>query len=107
MTKNEALKAVAKGLVDLSYAVLNLIDQEEPTNVVNEEPTTIKEEAKAETIKLEDVRAVLSKISRAGKVAEMKALLAEYGVTKLSDVDPANYPALLSEANKIAEAVNA
>ena len=103
MTKNEALKAIAKGLVDLSYAVLNLIDQEEPTSVVNEEPATVKEE----TIKLEDVRAVLSKISRAGKVAEMKALLAEYGVTKLSDVDPANYPALLSEANKIAEAVNA
>ncbi|MBR0185283.1 MAG: hypothetical protein IJQ24_04570 [Synergistaceae bacterium] len=103
MTKNEALKAVAKRLVDLSEAVLNLIDQEEPTSVVNEEPATVKEE----TIKLEDVRAVLSKISRAGKVAEMKALLAEYGVTKLSDVDPANYPALLSEANKIAEAVNA
>ena len=121
MTKNEALKAIAKGLVDLSYAVLNLIDPEEPTSVVNEdtttieEPTTINEKPtdikadakKAEAIKLEDVRAVLSKISRAGKVAEMKALLAEYGVTKLSDVDPANYPALLSEANKIAEAVNA
>ena len=107
MTKNEALKAVAKRLVDLSEAVLNLIDQEEPTSVVNEEPATVKEDAEAEAIKLEDVRAVLSKISRAGKVAEMKALLAEYGVTKLSDVDPANYPALLSEANKIAEAVNA
>ena len=105
MTKNEALKAVAKGLVDLSEAVMSLIDKEDATTI--EEPTTIKEEAKAETIKLEDVRAVLSKISRAGKVAEMKALLAEYGVTKLSDVDPANYPALLSEANKIAEAVNA
>ena len=107
MTKNEALKTVAKRLVDLSEAVLNLIDQEEPTSVINEEPASVNEEAKAEAIKLEDVRAVLSKISRAGKVAEMKALLAEYGVTKLSDVDPANYLALLSEANKIAEAVNA
>ena len=104
MSKNEALKAVAKGLVDLSEAVLNLIAPEEPAK---EEPADIKEDVKAESIKLEDVRAVLSKISRAGKVAEMKALLAEYGVTKLSDVDPANYPALLSEANKIAEAVNA
>ena len=119
MTKNEALKAVAKGLTDLSEAVLNLVDatpdKEKPATI--EEPTTIEEETtdiradpkdvKEEAIKLEDVRAVLADISRAGKVAEMKALLAEYGVTKLSDVDPANYSALLSEAKKISEAVNA
>ena len=103
MTKNEALKAVAKELTDLSEAVLNLVD----ATPAKEEPTTIEEEPTAEAIKLEDVRAVLSKISRAGKVAEMKALLAKFGVTKLSDVDPLEYPDLLAEAKKIAEAVNA
>ena len=103
MTKNEALKAVAKELTDLSEAVLNLVD----ATPAKEEPTTIEEEPKAEAIKLEDVRAVLADISRAGKVAEMKALLAKFGVIKLSDVDPLEYPALLAEAKKIAEAVNA
>ena len=119
MTKNEALKTIAKELTDLSEAVLNLVDAtpdkkgpatiEEPTTI-EEETTDIKAEPKdvrEEAIKLEDVRAVLADISRAGKTSEMKALLAEYGVTKLSDIEPANYPALLSEAKKISEAVNA
>ena len=82
---------------------------EEPTTI-EEETTDIKADPKdvrEEAIKLEDVRAVLADISRAGKVAEMKALLAKFGVTKLSDVDSLEYPDLLAEAKKIAEAVNA
>lgn len=36
--------------------------------------------------------------SRAGHTAEVKALLTKHGADKLSDIDPAEYPALLADA---------
>ena len=59
-----------------------------------------KEELKPE-IKLEDVRAVLAEKSRAGHTAEVRTLLQKYGAAKLSAVDPANYEALLKDAEVI------
>ena len=47
---------------------------------------------------LEKVRAVLAEKSRAGHTAEVRALLIKHGADKLSDIDPAEYPALLADA---------
>ncbi len=47
---------------------------------------------------LEEVRAVLAEKSRAGHTAEVRALLIKHGADKLSDIDPAEYPALLADA---------
>ena len=47
---------------------------------------------------LEQVRAALAEKSRAGHTAEVKALLLKHGADKLSDIDPAEYPALLADA---------
>ena len=52
----------------------------------------------AEPLTLEQVRAVLAEKSRAGHTAEVKALLLKHGADKLSDIDPAEYPALLADA---------
>lgn len=49
-------------------------------------------------LKLEEVRAVLAEKSRAGHTAEVRALLNKHGADKLSDIDPAEYPALLADA---------
>ena len=59
-----------------------------------------KEKSKPE-IKLEDVRAILAEKSRAGHTAEVRALLQKYGAAKLLTVDPANYEALLKDAEVI------
>lgn len=59
-----------------------------------------KKESKPE-LKLEDVRAVLAEKSRAGHTAEVRALLKKYGATKLSEIDPANYEALMKDAEVI------
>jgi hypothetical protein len=59
-----------------------------------------KEKPKPE-IKLEDVRAVLAEKSRAGHTAEVRTLLQKYGAEKLSAVDPANYEALMKDAEVI------
>ena len=53
---------------------------------------------------LDEVRAALAEKSRAGYTADVKALIAKYGADKLSDVDPANYEALLQESEVIGNA---
>ena len=63
-----------------------------------EAPT--KNEPKHE-LKLEDVRAVLAEKSRAGHTAEVRALLKKYGAAKLSEIAPANYEALMKDAEVI------
>lgn len=58
-----------------------------PSSVPEEKPLT-----------LEEVREVLAEKSRAGHTAEVRALLIKHGADKLSDIDPAEYPALLADA---------
>ena len=50
---------------------------------------------------LEAVRAVLANKSRAGYTAQIRSLLQKYGADKLSVVDPANYKALLADAEEL------
>jgi hypothetical protein len=53
---------------------------------------------------LEAVRAVLANKSRAGFTAQIRSLLQKYGANKLSGVDPANYKALLADAEGLTDA---
>lgn len=55
-------------------------------------------------LKLEDVRAVLAEKSRAGHTAEIRQLLQKYSANKLSEIDPANYKALLKDAEVLSDA---
>ena len=48
-------------------------------------------------IKLEQIRAVLADKSRAGHTAAIRELLKKYDATKLSQVDPKHYAAILKE----------
>lgn len=67
------------------------------------EDSNVKPEtaASAEAIPLEKVRSVLADKSRLGHTAEIKALLQKHGAVKLSEVDPAEYSALLAEAEDL------
>ena len=47
---------------------------------------------------LEQVRAVLADKSRMGFTAEIRSLLQKYGAAKLSGIAPANYKALVADA---------
>lgn len=55
-------------------------------------------------VTLEEVRAVLADKSRAGFTAQIRSLLQKYGADKLSGVDPANYKALLADAEGLTDA---
>lgn len=60
------------------------------------EPPTPEPEKQAVTFV--QLRSRLSEISRSGKTAEVKELIAKYGATKLSDIAESDYAAVLAEA---------
>ena len=58
----------------------------------------VKELPAEKEVTLEDVRSFLGQKSQAGMTAEVRELITKYGGTRLSDIDPAQYKALLAEA---------
>ena len=96
-----------RSLADSLQAVADAVAQEQPDQTTEEKPAqkpekknVAKQVEKAEPkpLTLEQVRAALAEKSRAGHTSEVKALLIKHGADKLSDIDPAEYPALLAEA---------
>lgn len=69
-----------------------------------EESPKEKSPVQKPALTLEQVRAVLSEKSRAGYTVNVRELLQKYGASKLSQVDPANYEALLRDAEVIGNA---
>ena len=113
MSKMKLLLDVVSDLRSLADSLQAVADavaqggQEQPDQTTEERPaqepekkTAAKKEEKAEPkpLTLERVRAALAEKSRAGHTSEVKALLIKHGADKLSDIDPAEYPALFAEA---------
>ena len=46
---------------------------------------------------LESVRAILAEVSRAGHTAEIRELLQKHGASRLSEIDPGHYEALVAD----------
>ena len=58
------------------------------------------ESAPERELTLEEVRAELSKLSRAGKTHVVKKILGQFQASKLSDVNPSDYWALMAMAQE-------
>ena len=65
------------------------------------ETVSIDKPPEVKPVTLEQVRGVLADKSQAGFAAEVRALLIKHGADKLSQIDPANYAALLKEAEEL------
>lgn len=113
MSKMKLLLDVVSDLRSLADSLQAVADavaqggQEQPDQTTEEKPAqkpekknVAKQVEKPEPkpLTLEQVRAALAEKSRAGHTAEVKALLIKHGADKLSDIDPAEYPALLADA---------
>ena len=70
-----------------------------PAEAPPESPAPQTPTSKALT--LVDVRAALADKSRAGHTEAVRGLLEKYGATKLSDINPENYAALLADAEAL------
>lgn len=70
-------------------------DKDEPqaAEAPKKQPTPEKQ-----TVTFVQLRSRLSEISRSGKTAEVKELIAKYGASKLSDIAESDYADVLAEA---------
>ena len=89
----EELRTAAAAITDAA----NWLAQQFSDAVDAELATQPKPEEKP-ALTLEQVRAVLADKSRAGHTAAIRDLLQKYGASKLSQVDPKNYEAILRDA---------
>ena len=105
----DSLQAVAEAVADSGAAETELTTTKEPEkagktgktaakNTVKKDTKAAKQEPEEKPLTLEEVRAVLAEKSRSGHTEEVRGLLAKHGADKLSEIDPAEYAALLAEA---------
>ena len=59
------------------------------------------EENQEKTYTLEEVRAKLAALSRSGKQAQIKEIIASFGVNKLTEIPAEKYPEVMAKAEKI------
>ena len=102
----ESLQGLAGSLRVLVEAVgsdeqpkaAQLAEKAEPKAKTQAKPKTAPEEKPEEKQPtLTEVRAVLAEKSRSGKTAQVKETLIRHGADKLSNIDPAEYKALLAD----------
>jgi hypothetical protein len=91
------LKHCGEALISISESLADLFSGNEDTQTV-EKPKAEIPAPDENPITLEAVRAVLAEKSRAGHTAKVRELLEKHGAAKLSEINPAEYPALLAEA---------
>ena len=105
----DSLQAVADAVEDNGAAEAELTTTKEPEkagrsgkaaakNIGKKDAKAAKREPEEKPLTLEEVRAVLAEKSRSGHTEEVRELLNKHGADKLSEIDPAEYPALLAEA---------
>lgn len=106
----DSLQAVADAVADNGEAEAEMTTTKESEKAGRTGKTTAKNTAKKDVkpaskqepekkpLTLEEVRAVLAEKSRSGHTEEVRDLLAKHGADKLSEIDPAEYAALLAEA---------
>ena len=101
----DSLQTVADAVADSGAAEVGKPDAKEPEKsgksgkaAKKEEKPAAKQAQEEKALTLEEVRAVLAEKSRAGHTEEVRGLLAKHGADKLSEIDPAEYAALLAEA---------
>lgn len=105
----DSLQAVAEAVAESGAAETELTTTKKPEkagktgktaakNTVKKDTKAAKQEPEEKPLTLEEVRVVLAEKSRFGHTEEVRELLAKHGADKLSEIDPAEYAALLAEA---------
>lgn len=103
----DELKKCGETLIGISAELTELFSSAEPEKQPAKKKVSKGEEQETPVEKiptLEDVRAVLADKSRAGFTEQVRELLKKHGADKLSAVDPAEYKALLADAEVLGNA---
>ena len=96
----DSLQAVADAVADNGAAEAEKAGKtgKAAKNTAKKDTKPAKQEPEEKPLTLEEVRAVLAEKSRSGHTEEVRELLNKHGADKLSEIDPAEYAALLAEA---------
>ena len=116
----DEIKSCGNTLISIYDELHNLIDskeldEEKPKTKTRkkksnpeEAPEIIPEEQPSEEtskpLTFEEIQTAFGMKSRDGYTAEVKALITKFGAKKLSEIDPADYPALMKELEVIGNA---
>ncbi|AQW61925.1 DNA ligase [Dehalococcoides mccartyi] len=100
MSKMSELAAEIAELRKCAETIIGIADSFTEMFSGNDEPANAP--ATESALTLEAVRAVLADKSRNGHTARIRSLLQKYGASRLSEIDPVNYKALLAEAEVLA-----
>ena len=96
----EELRNAAATITDVANWLIEMFST---TTAVDETQESESVSPAEPQLTLEQVRAVLADKSRMGFTAEIRALLQKYGAAKLSGIDPANYKALVADAEVLGD----
>jgi len=101
MDAADALESVAGKVAEAACQLHKLFDWD--NQVPDGEPMAeaTLEVPEPAPVSFEQLRAVLADKAREGFTAEIRALLTSHGAPKLSEIDPAHYPALLAEVEAL------
>lgn len=101
----QELKECGEKLVGISEELAEIFSGSEEKEPVKKKPAAKKKdpevkepEPAAKEYTFTEVRTFLADKSRAGHTAEIKKILAAHGADKLSDLDKAEYAAVMAEA---------
>ena len=87
-----------RSLADSLQAIAEAMSGNEPAEAAPDTLNSMQPKRTEKPVSLEQVRAALAEKSQAGFTAEVRGLLEKHGAPKLSQIDPANYAALLADA---------
>ena len=106
MSKSKVLLDLARDLRSLAASIQTVADvmaDKETAETAQPETTVSAKESEppAKLVTLEQVRAVLADKSQQGFTSDVRTLLEKHGASKLSQIDPANYAALMADAENL------
>ena len=95
------LKRCGEILIGISESLTELFSGDGQQEESPAEAPAAEAPPKEKPLTLEAVRAILAEKSRSGHTAQIRALLIKHGADKLSEIAPAEYPALLAEVEML------
>lgn len=99
----EELRHCGEILIGISDSLRDLFSGSDKTDEAKaapapEKPAPKKSEPEKKTPALADVRALLAEKSRDGFTAQVRAIITADEANKLSEIDPAEFPSIMKEA---------
>lgn len=97
----DGFSLVAEGIRILNEMGINVdagLGKVKPVRADKTEKTAGKAKEETTELKIEEIRAVLAEKSQSGKTKEIRDLLQQFGVAKLSAVASEDYPELMKKA---------